>query len=160
MRRHDKVYSIEKLRDKVLYYINYRPRSLQEVKKKLNSLNATLEQEELLLKELLGFGLINDEKIIELYIQQFINSKLFSLYKTKLELQKKGFDKELIAEKLNEYLDEEEFSEEDQVWQTLSQKYRYSIPDREKVIAFLVRRGFSYHISKKVSDEFIKKHTF
>ncbi|MGL4563576.1 MAG: regulatory protein RecX [Brevinema sp.] len=159
MKKNDKIYSIDELRNKILYFINYKPRSLNEVKKKMLLLNAQESQIQQLLTELINVQLINDQKIIRLYIEQFLESKKFGVYRTKLELIRKGFAKELVESEVSCYIDQEEYHEESQALETLCLKYRHTIPEKEQMIGFLIRKGFSYQSAKEAVSIFIIKHT-
>ena len=147
-------YTIEQLKDKALYYISYRIRSKAEVLKKLLSLNAKPEEITLILDELSELGLINDEKLIPSFIRQYIEVKNFPLSKVKSELRRVGFESYLIQDSLEKYLTEEDYSEDTQALVVLRQKYRSLLPEDQKVISFLARKGFNYGIAKKALEVF------
>lgn len=151
----NKTFSLEQLKNKILYFINYRPRSLYEIKNKLLSLNASSDQISFLIDELSSFQLINDEKIISLYIREFLEVKQIGLYKTSLELKKKGFSEQLIQDALVEYCSHEEYSEETKILELLTRKYAPPFPDQHKMLAFLIRRGFSYQHANKTIKKFL-----
>lgn len=160
--KYQKKLTLDQLRNKILYYINYRIRSQLEVIKKLRTLSATEEEIAILIKELLELNLINDEKFIHYFIRDYFEFKKFSIYRTNMELIKKGFDKYLIQDSLTNYCEQEEFSELDQAFQIVQAKYRnrQSLPDKNKILAFLTRKGFSYSIASKALDQLTKTDLF
>ncbi|MGL5956197.1 MAG: regulatory protein RecX [Brevinema sp.] len=146
---HHKTYSIEQLKNKILYYINYRIRSQQEIIHKLTSLHASQEQICVLVEELEQIGLINDEKLIVFFIQDYIETKQYGLSRVTLELRKKGFSSPLIQSALEDYYAREDYDPIRQAYNLIAQKYRLKLPEDQKILAFLARRGFSYSIAQK-----------
>ncbi|MGL4676799.1 MAG: regulatory protein RecX [Brevinema sp.] len=149
-----KIYLIEQLKNKILYYINYRIRSRQEVINKLTLLNASQEQISLIVKELEQINLINDEKFIIFFIQNCIETKKYGVSRTILELQKKGFSSTLIHSTVEDYCSQEEYNPIQTACNLISQKYRSTAPEDHKILGFLGRRGFSYSIAQKALAEY------
>ena len=56
-------------------------------------------------------GLVNDARLIKSYSEYLANKKLYGKARIRLELQKKGFDRELINEKLEDSVSEVDFKE-------------------------------------------------
>ena len=145
----DKIYTIDQLKNKVLYFINYRMRSRKEVLNKLQKLNALAEDTKLIINELEDLGLINDEKFIVFFVREFFVIKKLGLSRVNFELHKLGFDSLLIQDSVQQYLLQEEYSPEDEALNLIEQKYRSTLPEDHKIIAFLGRRGFSYSVANK-----------
>lgn len=161
MHKHHKKYSLEQLKNKVLYYINYRIRSKKEVLTKLDSLSASEENTQLIIDELENLGLINDEKFIIFFIQDYIETKKYGITRIKSELHRKGFESWLIQDALHEYFDEDEYDPVDSAYQLIQQKYhsRQILPENHhKILAFLARRGFEYRVSTQALAKFTKKN--
>lgn len=137
---HHKQYTPEQIRNKVLYYINYRIRTQKEILNKLQSLNADSEYISSLMEELEEMGLVNDEKFIHFFVREYLEVKKFGMYRVKQELQKKGFSPLLIQE----HLSQEEYDPLEEAYLVLIQKYQNRSSEDHKMLAFLGRRGFSY----------------
>ena len=56
-------------------------------------------------------GLVNDSRLIKSYSEYLANKKLYGKARIRLELQKKGFDRQLINEKLEDSVSEVDFKE-------------------------------------------------
>ena len=153
----ERTYTIDQLKDKVLYFINYRMRSKKEVFDKLQKLNALPEDSTLIVDELIELGLINDEKFIEFFVREFFEIKKLGLSRVNLELRRLGFDSVLIQDSVQQYILQEEYSPEDEALELIEQKYRTSLPEDHKIIAFLGRRGFSYSIANNALSIHKKK---
>ncbi len=151
---YDKEYSIEQLKNKVLYYINYRIRSEKEVSNKLKSLNASEENTTLIMDELRQLGLINDERFIGFFVRDYIENKKYGMSRVKIELKSKGFADYLIQDTLSEYLDEEEYNPIQEALSLITNKFKNKITDDQKILGYLARRGFPYSDAKKALDEY------
>ena len=96
------VSNINRAKEKALYLIEYRSRTRRELWDKLRPLDgeaaagAAIER----LEEL---GLINDEAYARDYAEQLIERKHFSRERAAFEMMKKGIDRELADEVLDEY---------------------------------------------------------
>ena len=153
----ERTYTIDQLKDKVLYFINYRMRTKQEVFDKLQKLNALPEDSAMIVDELVELGLINDEKFIEFFVREFFEIKKLGLSRVNLELRRLGFDSVLIQDSVQQYILQEEYSPEDEALELIEQKYRTNLPEDHKIIAFLGRRGFSYSIANNALNTYKKK---
>lgn len=103
------------------------------------SINAAVDK----LKEA---GLINDARLMQSYSEYLADKKLYGKGRIKLELQKKGFDRQLISENLNECVSEVDFKEN-----CLKLIRKKKLADRIKdsktaraVTAALARYGYGY----------------
>ena len=153
----DRTYTIDQLKNKVLYFINYRMRTKQEVFNKLQKLNALSEDITIIIEELVELGLINDEKFIEFFVREFFEIKKLGLSRVNLELQRVGFDSVLIQDSVQQYILQEDYSPEDEALDLIEQKYRTILPEDHKIISFLGRRGFSYSIANNALNIYKKK---
>ena len=91
-------------------------------------------------------GLINDARLMRSFTEYLADKKLYGKARIKLELQKKGFDKELISDEFNECISDTDFSENCVKLlkkKRLADKIRDSKTAR-KVTAFLSRYGYGY----------------
>ena len=91
-------------------------------------------------------GLINDARLMRSFTEYLADKKLYGKARIKLELQKKGFDKELISDEFNECISDVDFSENCVKLlkkKRLVDKIRDSKTAR-KVTAYLSRYGYGY----------------
>lgn len=137
-----------KLYQRALEWVLLRPRSEKEVndylykkiyEKKLdkNYINSIVEK----LKER---KYLNDVKFAEWYVENRFVKKGVSKKRLKMELMKKGISQETIEEVLEKRNDEEEILK-------MVAKKRGKYTD-EKLVAYLVRQGFSYSEVKKAVE--------
>lgn len=92
---------ISRAKEKALYLIEYRSRTKKELSDKLIPLfgeNASA----LAIERLEELGLINDESYAREYADVLLNKKGFSRQRASFELIKKGIDKDIIEEILDE----------------------------------------------------------
>lgn len=138
-----------KLYQRTLEWTLLRPRSEKEVndylckkiyEKKLdkNFINSIVEK----LKEK---KYLDDAKFAEWYAENRFVKKGVSKKRLKMELMKKGISQETIEEVLEKRNDEEEILK-------MMAKKRGKYTD-EKLIAYLVRQGFSYNEAKKAVED-------
>lgn len=155
-------YTLEQLQNKILYFINYRIRSKQEVLVKLKQLAATEDQIHALMDQLVSHGLLDDEKFIHFFIHENLYVKKRSISYTKQVLKQKGFKEHLINDAFLEFLECNDFSELEQAVHALKQKYNSnSILESKKMLAFLGRRGFSYSVAFDAVKLYLKNdHNF
>ncbi len=128
-KNYDKEYSLEQIKNKILYYINYRIRSEKEVLNKLKSLNASEENTAVVMDELRQLGLVNDERFISFFVRDYIENKRYGMSRVKMELKNKGFADYLIQDSLAEYLDEEEYDSAHEALNLISAKYQNRITE-------------------------------
>lgn len=154
-----KKYTLEQLQNKILYFINYRIRSQQEVLIKLKQLAATQDQIQILIDQLVSHGLLDDQKFIHFFIHENLYVKKRSISDTKRILKQKGFKEHLINDAFLEFLDANDFSELEQAVHALKQKYNFnSILESKKMLAFLGRRGFSYSVASDAVKLYLESY--
>jgi len=152
------VFENELLKAKTLAYrfSSYKPRTSQEVIKKLeeNNFNEQIVKETI--SFLKNYGLIDDERYVRNFAKDKSKLKKWGIYKIKTELIKKGIDKTLIEEQLNEAYNES-FETENAlklVYRKLS-LIKKKTPEKIKqsIINYLQYKGFSWEVIRKVLDE-------
>jgi regulatory protein len=155
------------LLNKCYRFLSFRARTEKEISqyiqkksKKYENLDLTIQEEleKNILKTLKVQGLINDSAFISEWVSYRTAVKPRSRFLLQIELTKKGIQKDLIDEYFqNNTLDEESLAKD-----TLKQKFRSIslIEDQKKrfnkALSFLMRRGFSYSISKKAFEDLYK----
>lgn len=137
-----------KLRDDTFKWISLRPRSEHEIQQYLRRKTddeALRERVKDLLKNL---GYVDDEKFARSWIQHRILLKPISKVRLKQELLQKRVGMPII----DALLDETEMDELASVKQIIMKRgHRYD--DRQKLMAYLARQGFSYDLIKKALAE-------
>lgn len=89
------------------------------------------------------FGYIDDEKFALNYSKHLLQTKMFSVGRTRQELRRKGIDRELI----DLVLSETEVDSVEQIVQLLQTKYSRKISDelsKKRTINALIRLGYGY----------------
>lgn len=154
----------KKLLQKCYRFLSLRNRTEKEMKdylnKKINklSLNNPDKFVNLILKRLKEEGLIDDRKFISWWVEQRSEFKQKGLIALKQELILKGIDKELI----NQYFSENKIDELTLAKNALQKKLKTfkKLKKEEcyqKVINFLLRRGFSFKVANQVLRFYFQK---
>ncbi|MCH5315302.1 MAG: regulatory protein RecX [Eubacterium sp.] len=92
-------------------------------------------------------GYLNDDRYCERLIEYLFTVKKYSKYHVKQECFKRGLPEQLISEKIQDYLNESEYSAEDAIIELINGKYASKLEKEDgknKVISALMRKGFSY----------------
>ena len=138
-----------KLYQRTLEWVLTRPRSVRETKdylnKKIFEKKLDAKYIDLIVERLIDKKYLDDRKFAEFYVENRFVKKGVSQKRLRIELMKKGVDKEIIEEVLGGRNDEEEIRK-------IVKKKRAKYDD-EKLIAYLCRQGFSYDLVKSVVAE-------
>lgn len=158
----------EKFYDKALRFLSFRPRSEKEVRDNLQkksfgrgsgSSESSDELISLVVQKLKEKKFINDREFAKWWIEQRTLVKPTGKRLIKIELNKKGIDKDLIDEIFAE-LESMVVNELEMARKLVQRKIeKYKGMDRQKIYqrlgGFLGRRGFDYDTIKEVLKEFI-----
>jgi regulatory protein len=140
-----------KLYQRALEWVLLRPRSVRETKDHLNKKVYEKKLDKGYVDEVLGRlcdkGYIDDYKFAEFWVQNRFVKKGVSRKRLSMELMKKGISREIIEEVLDDGRDDEE------ELRKMVAKKRSKYDDAEKLMAYLVRQGFSYDLVRKVVEE-------
>lgn len=140
-----------------LRYLSYRPRSEKEIKdylqeKQKRKKDLTEELISRIIKKLKSYKFIDDRQFTKSWVEQRITYKNKPIRVIRFELKQKGISEELI----NEFLQDRDIKESDlksakrladkrkDFYRNLDEKKR-----DEKVMSYLLRKGFNYDIVKK-----------
>ena len=141
-------------RNKALYFLEIRMRTEQQVREYLGE----WECPESLLEEIIGFlreyHYLDDAAFAAAYIRQERELNHRSRRDITQRLIQKGVDREIITQAFDEEGEElpEEDPETEQARALVLKRIRSGKTEREKMIGFLERRGFSYQTIRKVLD--------
>jgi regulatory protein len=147
--------SIEVAHERALNFLSYRPRSVEEVRRKLRQTDideTTIEAViEAVIERLERAGLLDDEAFARFWVE---NREQFGPRGTRAlryELRQKGVPDEIIQETIAD-LDEGDAA----YHAALKRLRRYAQADeqtfRKRLGDYLVRRGFAYHTVRDVLD--------
>ncbi len=122
--------------------LSRREHSVKELKDKLLR---TVDEEsaEKAIEKYIELGYLDDEKFAKTLSEYLFNKKHCSVAQVRQELYKKGICREIISE----VIDDADYDSVDSITAVLNKNYlrKLSAPDgKDKVIAALMRRGFSY----------------
>ena len=146
----------EKALQRALRFINYRPRSVFEVKEKLEDLGFGNDVVDDVLNELIEKRYVNDREFADNWVTSRINSKPRSHKMLEYELKKKSIPEDVIQTVLESAPDDEELAIQ------LGKKYlrRFVNLDEnefsKKMIGVLARRAFPFSIVKTAIIELKK----
>lgn len=146
--------------NKALKFLSYRPRSEKEVRENLAKKKAPSSIIDLIIKKLKEQKFLNDREFTKWWIEQRTIVKPMGKRLIKIELTRKGIDKELIDEFFEGI--EDIVHNELEIARSLVQRKisKYKGLDRQKIYqrlgGFLSRRGFDYDTIKKSIDEVLK----
>lgn len=142
-----------------LRFLSYRPRSEKEIfeylkKKSSNSPSLTEEIINKILERLKEYKFVDDKAFSKFWIEQRAKFKRKPLRVIEFELKQKGISRDLIEDILSQLKDGKSFDlisatklaeKKLDFYRNLDSKKR-----REKVMRYLLSKGFSYEIVKKV----------
>jgi regulatory protein len=140
-------------RERALYLLEYRDHSYKELNDKLMR-NYSDEICEAVMEKMCQLGLIDDEKYAEKLAAKLVEVKKYGKYRARFEMHKKGIDRELIDELLEQYEEETE----ERLEALVERKYSRYLVDRKgvtKVTNALARLGYSYSDIKAVLENFM-----
>ncbi len=137
--------------DKVLNYIDYKPRTKKEIKDYLKKKDVSIDSINNIIDRLIKIRFLDDER----YAKDFINEAIRN-YKGPIiithQLDELGIEKNIINKYLVEYTKEIEYNNA----LVVGSKYQKTVKNhpekkqRELIYSKLLRAGYSYEISNKV----------
>lgn len=154
--------------NKALFFLKFRYRSEKEIRDYLNKyllkqqtspeiIEKTINNVVNRLKEL---EFVNDYNFVRLWVEKRVRSNPKGRSVIVYELKQKGIADEVIEEVLDSEI--KKYSESDVIKELLEKadrRYKHLpyLKRKEKLINFVVRRGFSFSKTRVIVDELIKK---
>ena len=136
---------------KTLNFIQYRPRSSQEIRRYLTKRQATDEVVEQTLERLQRAGLVDDARFAQTWVDNRVDLRPRSRQALAFELRQRGVDSQTISEALED-IDDGPLAIE----AARKQSRRYQELEwqdfRQKMCAYLARRGFNYSVSVEAAQ--------
>jgi len=142
----------------LINYLKYRFRSKKEILQKLKLKKFSQSTIDIVVQKYEKKGFINDENFAESLMIDLISKRPQGAYAIKQKLRQKGISHEVIQRLEEEYLTTE--AEYDMAKRELSKrKNRFmkyeGMERRNKALAFLQRKGFSYSIARECVEEIL-----
>lgn len=141
--------------DTALKLLSYKPRTIREVERHLDSKNFGEYEIQQVTERLIELGYVNDEAYAEDFIRSRLNSKPVSKNKLKEQLLAHEIDKSIIEQKLGELDSDGELGNALVVAEKFSRQFS-ELPEDEKrrrIYTRLINRGFSYDDAKKALEK-------
>ena len=138
-------------KEKALWLISYRDHSKKELADKIRH-TCDEDSAQKAVDRLEELGLVNDEGFARRYAEQLIFSKLMSKRGVSYELSRKGIDKELAQE----ILEDIDVDENEEIKAVLEKKYR-NLDDektRRRAVAALQRLGYGWDSIRRAMDDY------
>ena len=144
-------------KEKALWLISYRDHSKKELTDKIKR-TCDEESAEKAVERMEELGLVNDEAYAQRYARKLLYSKHMSKNAAVCELSRKGIDKELAQE----ILENTEVDERDQIRQVIDKKYRNLSDEKIKrrAVAALQRLGYRWDDIRSVLEEYSEEDEY
>lgn len=143
---------LKRAKDKALKYLGYKIRSKNQVIKKLQEYEFPSNVIDKVIRVLEKYNYINDEDFAKAFIKDKLNLKGHGVFKISYDLKMLGVDEEIFKKYLydDEFINEEEKAK-DLLLKKLGNKNIEDLDykEKQKIYAYLARRGFSYDSIKK-----------
>lgn len=129
--------------EKAKKYCAYQERSQWEVRQKLHSWQLPEEQAEWIISELISENFLNEMRYAKAYTEGKFRSKGWGREKISYNLKAKGISNYCIAKALEGISEtyESRLQQEAEKW---VRTHTDSLQQRQKLIAFLIRKGYAY----------------
>ena len=135
-----------------LRYLALRPRSIKEVKDYLTTRkDFSIEDADTTITRLIEQNYLNDQDFAAMWVRNRLLLKPKSTSVLRLELIKKGIDKDIITEVLSQL---DETAKIDSLGELITKKMRQTkYQNKQKLIEYLSRQGYSYSLVNKTLEE-------
>ena len=108
-------------------------------------------------EKLIGLGLINDRRYAELLTRELFERKKYGKNRVRSELFRRGIASDIINEVIEAYEEENDSDNVEKIVDIIRKKYYNKLIDeksRQKVVAALVRLGYSFSDIRQAMREF------
>jgi regulatory protein len=136
---------IEVALQRAINFINYRPRSENEVRKNLKKKNIEEEVIEEVIERLLKGGLVDDLNFANLWVENRSEFRPRGRRALRMELRQKGIEDEVIESAIAD-IDEDDLAYQAAKKQARKYQHLEWQDYQKKMYGFLARRGFDYGI--------------
>jgi regulatory protein len=139
-----------------MFSLDMRDHSEREIRQKL-SRKYDEQAVDTAVEKLLDLGLVNDRRYAELLTRELFERKKYGKNRVRSELYRKGIASDTVNEVLEEYENENESDNVQTIVDIIRKKYYNKLIDeksRQKVVAALVRLGYSFSDIRQAMREF------
>lgn len=147
----------QKLLDRAYHFLSFRPRSEKEIKDFLKKKGATEKIWEKIVKKLKKLGYLDDLEFACWWVEQRSLFRPRGKIALEVELRRKGISQEIISRVIEKKVKELPLAKKAAQKKIKVYKNLPALEFRQKMSAFLSRRGFSWQTIKMVLEEIIKK---
>jgi regulatory protein len=147
----------EKIFNKVLKFLSYRPRSEKEIVDYLKKKGASSTLIDKSIKKLKKLKFLNDRDFVTWWLEQRSTFRPRGKRALKMELIRKGIDREIIDEVLNKAVDELVLAKKAAQKKLKTYQRLEANEFRKKMTGYLARQGFAWDSIKEALEEIDKK---
>lgn len=146
----------QKILDKLLNFVSFRPRSKEEIKIWLRRKKIPEDMHKSLWEALTKLGFVDDYKFAQWWLEQRASFRPKGRKALKYELLKKGIDRKIIEQVLEEApVDEEKIAlglleKRKSRWEKMEKR-----EVKQKMYAYLAGQGFDWEVVKSVVEKFL-----
>ena len=141
---------VQKAHESALRYLDYRPRSTDEIRRHLmKSKDVAPEVMDEVVERLTSVGLLDDRAFVRYWLENRSDFSPRGERALRLELRQKGVPGDIIAEVLSEGHDEDQAAYRAAMAQARKVRTTDPVEFRRKMEAHLARRGFSYDTARE-----------
>lgn len=130
-----------RVKQKAVELLSYRPHSKAELKRKLLK-TATEEDVQKAVERMEELEMVDDLSFAKMLVREYGNVKLYGINRITQELYRRGIERDVIAEALNELPDQRETL--DRLMKKMRVEFKGSYADKERLLKKLLSRGFDY----------------
>ena len=140
---------VQKAHESALRYLDYRPRSVDEIRRYLKGKDVAPEVMAEVIERLTRVGLLDDGAFARYWLENRSDFRPRGERALRLELRQKGVPGDIIAEVLSEGHNEDEAAYRAAIAQARKVRTTDPVEFRRKMEAHLARRGFSYDTARE-----------
>lgn len=151
----------ERARQVALRYCAVRQRSAFEIIRRLKEKGFESKIIDTLIKDLAESDYINDARFAQEFCDIYRNRRGYGLQRLKKELQKKGVASEIIDQILGFLSEDDDYllakniakKRVEFIRKVTTNNKKITVQDQKRIYDYLVRRGFSFQVARKVIKE-------
>jgi len=138
----------QRILEKVLRFLSYRPRSEKEIFNYLIKKQTGIEARKIVIDKLKNLGMIDDLEFAKWWVEQRTTFKPAGKKLLFFELQQKGVSRKIIEQVLNEKEPLNELAVAVQLLKKKKRQWKKIPPEKfkKKAFEFLMQRGFNYEV--------------
>lgn len=140
-------------------FVSYKPRTEKQVRDKLKEKQFSLENIEKAIEFLYEFDLLDDRSFAKSFIESKVKMKNYGISRMKVEMLKRGLDKDLVEDSLKQYYPHD--SSYDLALELANKKLKQLAnkdfqKKKSSLVSYLQRQGYHWDVIKKILDALLK----